>query len=326
MKKMKHKVSIIVPAYNCAGYIHRTVSCLLAQTYERIEIIIVNDGSTDDTAKKLTELAGNEPSIFVITQNNSGVSNARNAGISIATGDYIMFMDADDEVKENWVESAVQAMEQDQVDIAAGGYYVADMETGLEDSRSSFSDGVFSREQFIERVFRHRDILPAVWNKIFRTEIIKEHQLCFDSKYAVGEDLLFLVQYCIHIKKAYIFGEHTYCYYINAGGAMNAHQSEHEFKESWLTEWYSVLAAEKLLADHGIEVNDLLVKKVRIADKLLSIIERYRYETPAKKEMLCYLRSHVLKTVWAKEFGVRKKVSIFLSCISPALKRWLNRS
>ena len=244
--KMKHKVSVIIPAYNCGKYIHRTVSSLLAQTYERIEIIIVNDGSTDDMLEKLLELTAKHPSVNVITQSNSGVSCARNTGISKATGNYIMFMDADDEVKENWVASAVQAIEQNQADIAVGGYFVADMDTGLEDSRSRFSDGVFGREAFIERIFCHRDILPAVWNKIFRTDIIKEHHLRFDGKYAVGEDLLFLIQYSIYIKRAYVFNEHTYCYFINAGGAMNAHQSGHEFKESWLTEWYSILSAAPL--------------------------------------------------------------------------------
>lgn len=324
--KMKHKVSVIIPAYNCGKYIHRTVSSLLAQTYERIEIIIVNDGSTDDMLEKLLELTAKHPSVNVITQSNSGVSCARNTGISKATGNYIMFMDADDEVKENWVASAVQAIEQNQADIAVGGYFVADMDTGLEDSRSRFSDGVFGREAFIERIFCHRDILPAVWNKIFRTDIIKEHHLRFDGKYAVGEDLLFLIQYSIYIKRAYVFNEHTYCYFINAGGAMNAHQSGHEFKESWLTEWYSILSAEKLLADNGIEVKNLPIKKVRIADKLLSIIEQHQYDTTAKKEMLCYLRTHALKTVWAKEFGMKKKLSIILNCMFPAIKKWLNRS
>ena len=98
---MNPKVSIIVPAYNASNYIEKCIDSLLNQTLKDIEIIIVNDGSTDDTAEKLSKY---EDEIKVITQKNVGVASARNKGLSVANGEYIAYVDSDDWIDSNMFE------------------------------------------------------------------------------------------------------------------------------------------------------------------------------------------------------------------------------
>ena len=321
---MNSKVSVIVPVYNGGLYIADTIEALIRQSYSDIEIIVVNDGSTDNTAEVLDEIEKNNSIVRVINQENKGVSEARNMGIAAATGGFIMFMDSDDEVYRDWIKSSVDAIVSSGAEIATCGYDVKNRETGELDSKSRFSSCILEKEEFIDRVFRHRDVLPAVWNKIFYTDIIRDNKIRFDKKYAIGEDLLFLIEYSLHISKASVFSDRLYCYYINSGGAMQAHNSEKSFKEKWLTEWSSIIKAEKILSEKEIISPAVLVKKARIADKLISIIERYNYTTSLKNEMLTFLRKNMFKAVTKKEFPLKKKASIVLNCISPKLKKIIN--
>lgn len=317
------KVSVIVPVYNGSAYIEEAVNSLLMQSYENTEIIVVNDGSYDNTREILEKISFEYPSVVVINQENMGVSEARNNGISMSCGEFIMFMDSDDKVDIDWIKKAVGHITSGRFEIAIGGYDVKYRDTGKLDSTSCFGDFIAGRDEIIDKVFRHRDILPAIWNKIYYADIIKQNNIKFDSRYAIGEDLLFLVNYMIHVKKAIAYSDRTYCYFLNSDGAMQSHNSSREFKESWLTEWTSVNHSEEILLKNGIKSKSLKVKKVRIADKLISIIQRYGYETPLKKEMLCFQRANALSVIMRNEFGFKKKVSILLNCISPKLKNML---
>lgn len=314
------KVSVIVPVYNGSAYIEKSMKSLFMQSYENTEIIIVNDGSTDNTREILEKIKSENSFVIVINQENLGVSEARNNGIAVSCGKFIMFMDSDDEVDKDWVKKAVEHITLDNFEIAIGGYYVKYRDSNELDSFSRFEDFTANREKIIDRVFRHRDILPAIWNKIYLAEIIKKHDIKFDNRYAIGEDLLFLISYMIHVKKAVAYADKTYCYFLSSDGAMQSHNSNEVFKESWLTEWTSVNHAEKLLSKNGIKPKSLKVKKIRISDKLITTIQRYGYDTPLKKEMLKFQRKNFLSVIMRKEFGIKKKMSIILNCISPKLK------
>lgn len=314
------KVSVIVPVYNGGAYIAKSIKSLLMQSYDNTEIIIVNDGSTDNTREMLEKISSEYSSVTVINQENKGVSEARNSGIAESSGEFIMFMDSDDEVSRDWVQKAVSHITSGNYEIAVSGYDVKYRDTDVLDSTSRFSDFTAGRDKIIDRVFRHRDILPAIWNKIYISDIIKSHNIKFDSRYAIGEDLLFLVNYMIYVKKTVVYADRTYCYFLNSEGAMQSHNSGSKFKKSWLTEWLSVNHAEKLLLENGIKPKSIKIKKVRIADKLISTIQKYDYETPLKKEMLSFERKNAMSVIMEKEFSMKKKASIILNCISPKLK------
>ena len=97
--KKQPKISIIIPAYNCEKYIERCVKSILCQTYHNLEIIVINDGSKDNTIKVLKKLGNEDNRIVVINKENTGVSDTRNLGLEKATGDYIGFVDSDDYIE-----------------------------------------------------------------------------------------------------------------------------------------------------------------------------------------------------------------------------------
>ena len=120
MKSIKTpKISIIVPVYNVSAYIERCVSSLLCQTFSPLEIIFIDDGSVDDSVPKIRALIKNKPLVRIIRQKNQGLSSARNAGIKIAQGDYLSFVDSDDAISPNFCEATYQKAQASKADIVA---------------------------------------------------------------------------------------------------------------------------------------------------------------------------------------------------------------
>lgn len=116
------KISVIVPVYNCAPYVERCIHSIMAQTHTDLEIICVDDGSTDGSSQLLDKLTMEDPRIHVIHQSNAGVSAARNAGIDIATGDLITFVDSDDAIEPDMYEILLPYFSDESVDIVHCGY------------------------------------------------------------------------------------------------------------------------------------------------------------------------------------------------------------
>ncbi len=115
---MSDTISVIVPVYNVAPYLQRCVNSILAQTYQDLELIMIDDGSTDNSGSICDELQKKDPRIIVIHQNNQGVSAARNAGLDKCTGGYISFVDPDDWIEQNMYQDMVTAIKQKDADFA----------------------------------------------------------------------------------------------------------------------------------------------------------------------------------------------------------------
>ena len=153
------KVSIIVPIYNVEKYIERCVKSLMRQDYENIQIILVDDGSPDRSFEIVSELANNDERIVVIRQENKGVSSARNQGLKMADGKYLMFVDGDDYVDSNYVSYFVDLIKTQNCDV---GFNINNYQIGnISSSDVSF---LISSEKAIEWIYSEK-IFVAVWNK-----------------------------------------------------------------------------------------------------------------------------------------------------------------
>lgn len=202
------RISVIIPAYNAEATVCGVVESLLHQTYENVEIIVVNDGSRDRTAEKLADYADR---IRVIHKENGGVSSARNRGIEEATGEYIMFADADDLYKPEAVEQAVRRAQQTQADFVIAGY------TKVTESGSTdrvFGDGVYRGQ---EEILRHVANLlnegqNAPFGKLYRTQLIREHNICFDESLPLGEDVNFNLEYLLWAQSLAYLDQPIYLY------------------------------------------------------------------------------------------------------------------
>lgn len=191
MQNMKPlRLSIIVPVYNAAGWLRTCLQSLTHQTLQDLEIICVDDGSTDASLAVLQEHAAKDTRIKVIHQANAGVSVARNRGLDAATGEYVTFVDADDWVEPDAYEMAMSVFHQG-VDMVCYGVVVdGECEPGLEEYCNNFPDGeTEATPQCIA------GMNASIWNKIYRHSIIQAHRLRFHENMAYGEDEAFFFSY-----------------------------------------------------------------------------------------------------------------------------------
>lgn len=186
-------ISVIIPVYNVEKYITKTIESVLIQTYVNFELILVDDGSKDNSGQICDIYSAKDKRVKVIHKQNGGVSSARNVGIEIASGKYIAFIDGDDFVSEHYLETLYNMLVNNNVDMAVQVYYNM-YPTGKEKSVKEDVNEVMSAWQFIEfEILEGRDTSPYV--KLYKTEIIRKYSINFDESITNLEDMLFLFHY-----------------------------------------------------------------------------------------------------------------------------------
>ncbi len=187
-------VSIVVPMYNSAPYIGRCVDTLQAQTYNNIEIILVNDGSTDDTLLLAQQYEKTDPRIRVVDQPNGGSSSARNAGLQVGSGEYFLFVDADDFLENNAVEHLVNVSNQSQLDMLMFGIKMDYVDEGFSVEKSFSEAKIATKPEEIQHLILescHNGLLYSPCNKLYSASVIRDHKLQFLLKEEPIEDILF---------------------------------------------------------------------------------------------------------------------------------------
>lgn len=319
-------VSVVIPVYNGEKYIKNCLEHVLSQTYQSLEVIVIDDGSADRSYQIAGEIGAADGRVRLLHQENAGVSSARNAALRVMTGEYVVFVDVDDDIEQDYVECLITQMKKPDIELAICGYLMAVRGDEEHGRRCTFTDEIISTELALERILRFQKYNPSIWNKMFEAAIIREHEILFEPLIAIGEDMLFLIRYCMYVNKCAVVGNPKYIYYTNPAGAMLERKSSDKFKEKWLSEWEAVLLVEKELVSHGFPVDAMKIKKVRAADKLLSCIAEYRYPAgEVKKEMLKCLRRSLPWSMREPDYSGQKKLSILLNCISPAFANQVKR-
>lgn len=192
-EKKKKLVSIVVPVYNVEPYLRTCLDSLIGQTYEKIEIILVDDGSTDQSGDICDEYARRDTRIRVCHKKNRGVSAARNTGIEMAEGEYLVFVDSDDCVHRQMVELYMN------YDSEKKGMLICDSTLDMDDLKLACEDKSGNRteqickEAFMELFFR--DYVNPPFNKFYDARIIKEKNIWFPEDKSLGEDLPFNLEY-----------------------------------------------------------------------------------------------------------------------------------
>lgn len=201
----KYLVSVIIPVYNSSIYLKDILNDTINQTYKDLQIIIIDDGSVDDSVKIANDYAKKDNRIEVYSYKNNGQSRARNIGLSFAKGQYIRFFDSDDRVPLDSIEKMIQAMEALSGADMVIGNFISDSPYGIY-SGGNLENQVISEIEFADffvkspRAFYY----GAPWNKLYCTEIIKSANIYFDENISWCEDLLFNLEYYKHCKKVAI--------------------------------------------------------------------------------------------------------------------------
>lgn len=210
------KISVIIPVYNAAAYIEQCIRSIMNQTMQEIEIIAVNDGSTDDSAVLLNRLAETDSRLKVFQRTNQGVSATRNFGLQKATGEFVSFCDADDFMEPRMLAALYQSMLEHHCDWAICNVSV--LQDGKETkTRLNITDRVLdiatNKQEFVHGLMRFQ-YDNANWNKLFNTSIIRQNQLCFAEDMRIWEDLLFNLQYLQYATRVALVAKPLYNYRI----------------------------------------------------------------------------------------------------------------
>ena len=232
---MSEKISIIVPVYNAERYLADCIESICASHYHNIEIILINDGSTDSSNKICNEYASLDARIVVHHQANGGVSAARNAGISMSTGEYIAFVDSDDLVKPSIYEELINALYESDADLSL--CKLLRYTDGVEYSYyEPFICGYLDRGNLWDSYVLNMlgtplskpqcaPIMGSVWRCIYKKSIIKEHGIIFrDIK--IAEDMLFNLEYICYCNSAVIVDKALYLYRDNLLSATRNYKAD----------------------------------------------------------------------------------------------------
>lgn len=186
---MKSKVSVIIPNYNANKYILRCIESVIKQTYKNIEIIVIDDGSTDKSWKTIQEINEKYENIITFRQHNLNAAIARNKGIDLASGKYILFLDSDDELFESSIEIMVDKIENTCADMVIGNFVSIN-----ENNLITESHKIIKEDSVCENVLDYIDTVPNPSNKLFQLDIIKKNSIFFGNV-RIGQDLNFFLKY-----------------------------------------------------------------------------------------------------------------------------------
>lgn len=314
---MDHKpvFSVILPAYNAEETVSHMIQAVLNQSFSDYELLLIDDGSQDQTLAVMRSFASER--VHVFHQENHGVSSARNHGIREANGEYLVFVDADDDLETDYLEAFFPLMQNADLGICSFAVRSASDQSV---KQSVLKPQRISASETVDRSLRFRDISSACWNKCFRRDIVLEHHLSFDETLTIGEDMLFLASYCLQIDTAALSDKVTYIYVTGGTGAMQQSGIRKQFNPKWLSEWTAIRKLEKLTENCSFSLPAIKIKKVRIANKLLNTMKRFNYQDAAvKKELLMAIHENYKDVIAEKEFPFKTKVSITLKKLEKVL-------
>jgi glycosyltransferase involved in cell wall biosynthesis len=197
---MNNKVSIIIPIYNSVSFLDKCIQSAINQTYENIEVILVNDGSTDTSGEVCNKYASVDSRIKIIHKQNRGLVSSRKAGLTASTGEYILYIDGDDWIELDLVKHYMKCVLEFNADVVISSHIV-NLEGRIAILKNSLPTGVYDKARLIEEVypkmlhtgkFSQFGIFSYSWGKIYRRELLMENQLEVDEDITIGEDALCL--------------------------------------------------------------------------------------------------------------------------------------
>lgn len=310
------KVSVIIPVYNVEKYLRKCVDSVLNQTLDDLEIILVDDGSTDGSAKICDEY-GKKTNVKVIHQKNAGASAARNAGIKVATGEYLGFVDSDDYIAEDMYSTLYQKSQEYDLDIVIGNYQTVKDGVKQGDGKICMPNERVVEQEEMRKVLTSKEAKTIIWfavKSIFRRSLILDNQICFLHG-MLGEDTLFNLDAMLYAESMYFIDRPLYFYEQSPNSQI---RSSHKHN---LLERLNILYKEKLsiYEKHGITDAKSIIAEYTLTHSVVMLLSNelhYRrkirdkiknYREIRNSEMVCDMfentkclqtRSRITVLIW----------------------------
>lgn len=245
-------VSVIVPVYNCEKYLEKCINSLRRQSYTELEIIIIDDGSKDNTWDICSKLSKEDDRIQIIQQENQGVSCARNQGIKIAKGEYIAFVDGDDWVEQNYIECLLNSLLNEQADMSVCGLSHDNLKGDVLKA-DKYQYSILDKKAALYSALNMDGFQGYLCNKMFCKNLIEEENLKLDREITILEDLLFVVNYLIKVNKVVVDMQPVYHYIKHDDSARQSCSKSKEFNLKWLTEIKALSQIVEILDDKELK-------------------------------------------------------------------------
>ena len=300
---MDSLVSIIVPVYNVSAYLDECIDSLVAQEYKNIEIILIDDGSTDTSGEICDKRAAEDPRIRVIHKVNGGAASARNAGIDAAIGEFICFVDSDDTVHREYISTLVQIIENENCASAVCGFFFRDRKKQVAYITET-PNGNYGCEEYMLR-FLNDWTCSLLWNKIFKRKAVGDIRM--DEGHRV-DDEYFTYQVFMNCSKTSVTDKCLYHYRLRSSSAMQDMESVQQNvmldRIGYNVTRYATVSQKMPHLDEAFFVHTL------------DTLARYRYHSKgmplAQKELRVWINNH-LGRLLRSELSIKQKLSYLLS-------------
>lgn len=287
------KVSVIIPVYNIENYVADCIRSVLRQTYSNIEIVIVDDCTKDKSMEVVAGVLDSEKTTsdvhIVRHEHNGGLSVARNTGIRHSTGDFLYFLDSDDEITPDCIEKLVTRQQEIGADIVVGGYDVRNADPGIYPELSSRLDVLVERNKILKAYMKRRVYMMA-WNKLVSKELLVRNSLFFKEGLVHEDDLWSFECFCC-VKTVAVVHDKTYIYKIRSGSIMDSVKLEQEVR-------HRLTIVEGMLAcvnKHKLQKNRHVYS--RLQDERLFILYQCRNNGMRDMARSCYATFPNIRTV-----------------------------
>lgn len=309
---MNEKISVIVPVYNTHKYLKRCVESICIQSYKNLEIILVDDGSTDGSSDLCDSLAKKDNRIKVIHKKNSGLSDTRNVGIKNSSGSILSFIDSDDYIENNMYKHMLEKMTSNECEIAICGWYVVKNGNRVKSNFKS-EPKILTREEGIDKLLCNNSFDNFMCNKIFSKELFN------DIAFPVGkkmEDLATLYKLINKSNKIYLDGIPYYNYFIREDSITNnlVHQIDTESFKFYIDRKDNLLKKYPSLKNRILS-NYFTACRHNLFIAYESPNRNYSFESERERDLKKYK-----KYIWKdNSLSLRNKLSFYLSALNPKL-------
>lgn len=274
-------ISIIVPVYNTSRYLRKCLDSIITQSYPHLDVVVIDDGSTDESGKICDEYAGNDTRIRVFHIENGGVSKAKNYGILLSRGEYICFVDSDDIVQPNHISDFVEHLLKD-VDVYIQGLCFV-KEDGSEEKLIYPCNGVVGLTTAVgeNNICAH----GYTGEKLYKRTLIIDNKLQFPSSIKFSEDLIFLLEVLTHVEKICFIDSTSYHYLLHGGSASGKFYSLE-------SEWECLLRFKELMLELSVSTGENLLETKSGGEIFAMLFARVRnvlYEKHSRVERLAKL-------------------------------------
>lgn len=276
------KISVIVPVYNVESYLCECMDSIIGQSHRNLEIICVNDGSTDNSLQILKDYQSRDGRIKIIDQKNKGVSSARNRGVEIAKGKYISFVDPDDFLEFNAYETALSKIKND-VDILIWGYKAFPNASGWWINAGKSPNTIY-QDRSVDAFFDGGSVSVIVWNKLYSNKMLKKNALKFNNSLKMSEDVEFNMLSFVRLKKIQFIDNKLYNYRVK--------------RKNSLTDIYK---GEKQANNHKILFKDVLEDWNRLGFLKNNEYKVLRYFTKISYNVISSIVNSSFKRSYANE-------------------------